>query len=280
MKPSGYWKSFDKCLETAVSVGAVGRKDFSRKHRTAYESSRIYGHLETIAIKLGWSTHQKSAEYWSDVSNCVSFAKKYKVTSRHDWQLKDSASYTGARLAGNLDSVMEILDIPFKKLPVGYWNNPDLCLEKAIEVGAKSRFDWCKKHPSSYNGAYTYDHINYVAECVGWKLNALVSNRKDTVVYWYFDGEFCYVGETAHPERRHRAHMHSADTVVGDYFHDEPEYLSKNVNEVSEIYRMSKSLAYKWEKRLIINAAESGIKVLNHIHNPQWDRSTKEYSWK
>ena len=137
---------------------------------------------------------------------------------------------------------------------------------------------WARIPGSGYAAACAKGIHKQIAELMGWVTNQCGSNKLEAVVYWYFDGEYVYVGETGNPDARHDAHFFGrGNSIVYDYIDIdvEPEYAMNKSG--SDFRYMSASVAKRVERMLIGRAVRDGYKVLNKVHNPQWDGT--RFSW-
>lgn len=133
-KPKKYWLDYNNCYNEALKYKTL--TDFQNHCSKGYESARKNGWIEDYV----WIERQcKHSGYWTKES-CCEEARKYKTLI--DFRKSSNSAYTIA-LRNGWDKEYVWLERQLK--PSGYWNNYNLCFEKAKECSSRSDFE--RKYP-------------------------------------------------------------------------------------------------------------------------------------
>lgn len=270
-------RTFEDCIKNARSSNVKNIGEWQRSNGNLYYVAWKFGWTKKISDSMGWDSLAERGSYTYEF--CLNAANNSGAKTISEWRKLDSTSYSAAaRTPGWTRMVAEALGWSVRVTrPAGYWD-PKTIRKDARKSQAKSLSHWARTKGSGYNAACALGIQVKIAEEMGWKIHQHGNAKIAAVVYWYFDGEYVYIGETGNPDARFNSHFLSQSTsIVYDYIDldIEPEYIMRAGGDA--LRYMAPQLAKRVERRMIKCAVSTGYKVLNKMHNPQWNGTT--FSW-
>lgn len=273
--PPGHW-TYEHCLEAAKESGATTITEWQACHGASYYGALKIDAVWDIAAALNFEQPKKYNGYWQ-YDTCVKDARESGAHNLTEWLgISGGGGYAFLLKNGLMEEFRKEIGWERMRVPAGYWTY-ETCLTDAMESGAVSVADWRHTSNGALQAARSNKWIKDIADAMGWSLSH-DDSAKDTVIYWYVWGDYVYIGETSAPDKRHDEHFLGRNgSIVFNYIDDEvePQYVTDKAQDMPR--KLTGYVARRAERMFIKRAARDGYKVLNKIHNPQWNGT--KFSW-
>jgi hypothetical protein len=198
-------------------------------------------------------------------------AAKYKT--KREFQLFCNAGYIASVRSG------AIKEFTHFEPQLSYWNE-DSILDAARKCSTRTEF--CRKYRGAHSAARRLGIVGSVNELLPKK--KAFDDGLPCYLYTYIHPEFyAYVGITNNPEYRHSKHIGSIKNEEVSWLVDQvPMELYSRYSVFDEgfyPYAMPRPLAERAERLAIRHLIRCGYRVVNKMHNPQFDFAARTYSW-
>jgi len=192
VKCRNYWTK-EKCVDEAKLYNC--RKDFSKKSKGSYESSRKNGWLDEICEHM--ITYYVVSDWTKE--KCLEVSKKCKTVK--DFYTKYNSAYQSCVRNGWLNDIIKKLERNYKQK--GYWTK-EKCIEASLSCKNKKEFK------SIYSTAYCVSVKNKWLYEIYDICNFNNNYNKIWMIYSYIIlNKYVYVGITINEKSRKTNHLNN-----------------------------------------------------------------------
>jgi hypothetical protein len=161
-KQSGHWNIKENCIEEAKKYNSYN--DMNINCKVVIKQIVKNGWKLEIIQLMGWEFKKKPKGYWDVKENCIEEVKKYKNFS----ELSSKNHRLSKALSNNgwLNEVIQLMGWELKRIPDGYWEIKENCIEDAKKYKTKLEYN---KKSKSYRSSVNNEWINEICDLMGWK---------------------------------------------------------------------------------------------------------------
>jgi hypothetical protein len=162
------------------------------------------------------------------------------------------------------------------------WDDDEKIIEEALKH--KTRGEFARKSRGAYLAAWRKGEVFLSRVCQHMPENVITDADTPMRLYYYIHPEgYCYIGITSDWYTRHLVHAEHGHNLMSTFIAEQqvPEYWEGHVEHSGGFQPniAPKSTMRRAERIAIKMAAKAGYKVVNKMHNPQYDYPTGTYSW-
>lgn len=244
IKSKNYWTK-ERCRIAALKC--LGRKEFCKKYKGAYESARLNNFLDEICEHM--TSTIKPNGYWTK-EKCKEVA--LLCINKKEFRINYVSAYTVSYENNWLDEICSHM-ITYSK-PSGYWTK-EKCAELAS--GCTYRNEFQQNYKVAYNKSL---ENNWLDEICSHMIPC--GNLNERLIYIFiFPDNYVYIGLTCNIERRKWEHLNEQRKNTSVY-----KYMLKTKN-IPKLVELSGYIdvndAIKLEKHYIEIYTNNGYKLLN-----------------
>jgi predicted GIY-YIG superfamily endonuclease len=241
---SNYWTK-DRCREAALKC--LGRKEFCKKYKGAYESARLNNFLDEICSHM--ITTIKPRGYWTkDRCRKAAILCRDKKEFRNNYVSAYIVSYENKWL----DEICSHM-IEYHK-PNGYWDK-NKCAELAS--GCTYRNEFQQKYKVAYNKSLENNWLDEICSHM-----EACGNLNERLIYAFlFPNDYIYIGLTCNIARRKNEHLSEQKRNTSVYKYILESGLIPELIKISDYIEVDKAI--KLEKYYIEIYSNNGYKLLN-----------------
>lgn len=249
------------------------RKAFQNGSPAAYQSAYRRGLLPEICEFMGPPTPNRFPIRSRTWTHEVLLAEAGKYATRGEFRTGSPGAYTACIKRGILDEACANMESPYTK-----WT-----LEALIAEARKyeTRREFYEKSRAAHDAAYRMGVVDIV--CAHMSRGGS-SPDDPTRMYWYLHPEgYCYIGISSNWEYRHEQHSEGSHNPHTAWIAEQqaPEYWEGYAEHDGAFHPIEapRRVMERAERLAIRIAVRDGWKVVNKIHNPQYDFVSGAFSW-